>query len=280
MPAFVIHRLGQNPQSIVVETPPVRVGRDPTCDLALPDDTVSREHAVFMRDAKGRWHVTCVSDTNPIVVDGALVRQGCEVTEGSEVVVGSEHLIIFSESAATASAYLGPKKGLYAREECAKCHWQGIVSHVRGSAVCPRCGAMEFLPRDSYRPAGAAEADTGRATMTVDPAAARAVFKTLRAAKRSYLERIDGRDDGPQRRELAEGEALVLARGEGSAFPLSGVVVGSARVAWSGTRYVVESELTYPPLKVNGARATSAALEHGAVIEVGSNRFRYVVAGD
>lgn len=55
MPTFVIHSLGQHSRKLAIDSPPVRVGRDPECDIVIADQTASREHAVFMTDAAGRW---------------------------------------------------------------------------------------------------------------------------------------------------------------------------------------------------------------------------------
>ena len=72
MPIFIIHALGQPPQKVRVDTPPVRVGREAGNDIVVHDKTVSRDHAMFLVDSAGRWVVSCVSDTNGVVVDGKL----------------------------------------------------------------------------------------------------------------------------------------------------------------------------------------------------------------
>jgi hypothetical protein len=166
MPTFVIHTLGKPSRKTTIARGPIRVGRDPASQLVLGDDTVSRDHAVFDADRAGNWSVACVSATNPIVVDGKLVKQ-------------------------------------------------------------------------------------------------------------SRLERAD--DHEPARRPLGERQPVEISRSKDAVLRLFGLTFGgNVRVAWSGARFAATSTVFFPAMKINGVRTKSAPLSHDDVIEIGSNRFRFV----
>lgn len=65
------------------------VGRDPSCDIVVPDPYVSRKHLrLFFRD--GKWYVVDVGSRNGTFVDGEDIRgrEPLEVREGMDVVLG------------------------------------------------------------------------------------------------------------------------------------------------------------------------------------------------
>jgi hypothetical protein len=140
MPAFVIHALGAPPRKVVIDSSPIRIGRDTTADIIIQEPSVSRDHAMFLSDEQGRWHVSCVSDTNPIVVDGAVITSGTVAHEGTEVVIGASHMIIFSENAFTANQYIEAKRH-FEQGLCEACKWSGMVSSLSKDPRCPRCAA-------------------------------------------------------------------------------------------------------------------------------------------
>jgi pSer/pThr/pTyr-binding forkhead associated (FHA) protein len=268
MPTFVIHTIGQPSKQITLDKPSIRVGRDPKNHLVLGDKTVSREHAIFETDLVHRWYVACVSETNPVVVDGKMVTKRKYVQEGAEILVGKEHLLVFCTSAESAARRLGDS---FAKSTCKKCGWSGVLSAAT-KPPCPECGAGDLLIDTSYTKEQAVEGSTS----LMSPAQLGVILGRLKAAKGSRIERVDGRD--PPRRDLSEAEATVLARGEGAGLRLFGFFVfgQGVTVAWNGTQFVARSAMLYPPMKINGARVKEAALSHGDLIEVGSNHFRFV----
>lgn len=277
MPTFVIHSLNRQAQLSTIRQAQIHVGRDADRNqLVLPGTAVSREHAVFKQTSPGKWQVYCVSATNPIVVDGALTKASALVAEGSEVLVGTEHLLVFTQNEVTAKVYLGAKSH-FARSECLRCHWKGMVSALNRQPVCPQCGGTNLRAENVYRKAEAsAEAPEG-ATKAVDPAEVKAQLKKLKSAKKSRIERVDGKAGGPSRKELSEDESLLIGKAAGAAFALGGFVMGDGlTVSWDGHRWGVQSALTFPAMKVNGNKCKSAFLNGGDIIEVGSNRFRFV----
>jgi hypothetical protein len=268
MPTFVIHTIGQPSKQITLDKAPIRVGREPKNHLVLGDKTVSREHAVFETDLVRRWYVGCVSETNPIVVDGKMVTKRKYLQEGAEILIGKEHLLVFCASPASAARHLGDT---FFKSTCKKCGWSGLLSAAT-KPPCPECGAGELASESAFTKEQPVEGSTS----LMSPAQLGVFLGRLKAAKLSRLERVDGRE--PSRRELSESEATELARREGAGLQLFGVLVfgRGVTVAWDGSRYVATSAMLYPPMKINGAPTKAAALSHGDVIEVGSNHFRFV----
>ncbi len=274
MPVFVIHMLGKAAQRLLLDSPPVRVGRDVSNDIVISDETVSREHATFVRDGQGRWHVGCVSETNPIVVDGTLITQSASVVEGTEVLVGAGHMITFAESEATAEKYMGAATR-FAKSQCGKCNWEGMVSLVRKDPVCPRCGGTQMVRADVYKPEGKG-VGAFYATAAVSPEEAKEMFKKMKIAKGSRIERMDARPTQSPRTKLTEDKPLRFARDAAVETRLGGFAFGQVIVSWNGENYVAESAMVLPAMRVNGVKARSHVLVNGDVLEMGSNRFRYL----
>jgi hypothetical protein len=274
MPTFVLHALGKPSRKIAIARGPVRVGRDPASQLVLGDDAVSRDHAVFNADARGNWTVACVSETNPIVVDGKLLSKSKPVHEGSEILVGRSHLIIFSLSERKAAGYLG-EGASYRKSECPRCQWSGLARDLGRESACPDCGARGLRCETAY----ATDQEVGHAkdgaTALLNPAQLDTMLQRIKTAKQSRLERVDAHE--PARKELGEREPVEIARGDHAALRLFGLTFGgSVRVAWTGARFVATSTVVFPGMKINGVRTKSAPLAPDDVIEIGSNRFRFV----
>jgi hypothetical protein len=64
------------------------IGRDSSCDLAIPDMTVSRRHATLERTADG-WLLTDLESTNGTRVNGWRVHGKVSVTPGDLVAFGN-----------------------------------------------------------------------------------------------------------------------------------------------------------------------------------------------
>jgi hypothetical protein len=272
MPTFVIHAVGQPSQKTTIEKAPVKVGRGTENHLVLGDMTVSREHAVFAMDLARRWFVSCVSETNPIVVDGKMVSKRKYVAEGSEILIGKEHLLVFCASDATATRHLGATVG---KSTCKKCSWSGMVRAGSGTAACPECGAPDLVAQNAYEKDQAAALAKEGATSLMSPGQLGSFVTRMRAAKRSRLERTDGRD--PARTDLSETDPCALKPGKDAPLRLFGLMLGGGiTIAWDGVQFVATSAMWYPGMKVNGERTSSAPLKHGDTIWIGSNSFRFV----
>ncbi|GIW97518.1 MAG: hypothetical protein KatS3mg111_0851 [Pirellulaceae bacterium] len=56
-------------------TPPVTVGRDPTCDVCINHDSISRKHCQFQTNAEGALVVRDLGSMNGTYVDDRKVQQ-------------------------------------------------------------------------------------------------------------------------------------------------------------------------------------------------------------
>lgn len=276
MPVIIVHALGKAPQKLSLASSPIRIGRDPTNDVVLADETVSREHALLVRAPDGSWMVSCVSETNPIVLDGKVTADGGTLREGAEVLVGSEYLLIVALDAHRADQYMQGRSA-FAKHECVHCGWSGMLSSAARNLTCPKCMGTQFRKTDSY--ATGTESDKARlATAYVDPRSASEAFERIQGAKRSFIERVDAEGNAEGRSALGEERHVELARSGPDLLRLRGLCWGTVRIAWDGERHVVESKMLFPALRVNSERTERARLRSGDLIEVGANRFRFVTA--
>lgn len=276
MPVFVIHALAQPAKKLTASQDTITVGRDNTATIVLQGKTVSRRHAIFQADPHGRWAVRCLSATNAIVVDGALTTASAFVSEGSEVLIGTEYLLIFSDNEHTASQYLG-SSSYFSKSQCVRCSWRGMISTLRRAPICPKCGGTDLKSEHEYqRPTAQADGPQGPTT-AVSPSEVKARLNKLKAARRSRLERVDGKALGAGKRDLNEDDTVRLAKDERAEFPISGFMWGKGvEVAWDGEAYRARSLMVFPGMKINGVKHKETRLRNGDIVEVGSNRFRFV----
>lgn len=275
MPTLIVHETNKLTRKAPFTVKRFRIGRDPTCELVLTSSTVSREHAVLHMDgATGNWFISCTSHTNPVVVDGQQVTETAWVKEGSEILVGSDNLLLFSETEQKANSY-SANQARFVKNACPSCQWSGMISSLRRDANCPRCGSTGLHPADAYVKAVAAAAATAAVqneTSAMDLDQMRASLRQLKTAKRSHVERLDAWKEGGASFDLSESEPLVLGR-DGQ-LKIRGLVWGRVRVAWTGRRWQLTSELKFGSVRVNGELTKQALLRDGDTIEVGNCRFK------
>lgn len=92
---------------VIVGRAAVTVGRDPECELTLPDPHVSRRHAVFQMVAD-RLTVSDLGSTHGTWVDGVEVETATEVGLGAMVRVGDSFLAELDTHDRPAAARPGP----------------------------------------------------------------------------------------------------------------------------------------------------------------------------
>lgn len=274
MPAFIIHAMGKEPQKAINEGDEITAGRDPDNDLVLPGDTVSRHHAAFVKEPDGPWRVVCMSETNAIVVDGTLVETESELSDGTEILLGAEILLVFSGTLAHADQYMA-SRSVHGKSECASCGWKGMLSALHVAAVCPACGGNKINRFDLYdRGEARREALDGR-TEAVRTTQIRAHGQRIKEGQRSRIERIDDQRGTPAKM-LTEARRITIGKKAGAALDLKGLTIGEGlQVWWNGACYMIESELSFPAMKINGERRKKARMHDGDQIEVGKNRFRF-----
>lgn len=276
MPTFVIHAIGQPSKKISFEKGPIKVGRDPACHIVLGDAAVSREHAVFEQDLQRRWYVACISETNPVAVDGQMVTRRKYVQEDSEILIGKDHLLIFCAGEAAASRHFG---AAVVKNECQKCGWAGVLRAAGRGAACPDCGARELRPDNSYAKEREVERAKEGATSLMSPAQLGNILGRLKAARQSRIERADGREPTRQDLDITVSETFTIAPKAAGALKLHGffLIGRGVTITWDGGQFVARSAMFFPPMRVNGYRQKEAPLRSGDVIRVGSNRFRFVI---
>jgi hypothetical protein len=267
VPILVIHQRGRPPRREAPTTTLIRIGRGSKNDVVLEGPTVSRTHLTLAADPHGQWTAMCVSDKNPIVVDGETVTGGKRIAEGSEILVGKDHLVVFAQSGVKATEYMG-QQGYFAKSTCDKCGWTGVVSTVRRDPVCLHCGGTTLRVET-----GAPKARADEPTRTMNAFEAEEDFYRLRNATRSALERVEKGDQPGERLDLAEDKVVVLGKG-GS--PLRGLAFGSVTIAWKGGAFVADSAMVFPAMRINGEKRSSGPLRKGDLLQIGSNRFRLV----
>jgi pSer/pThr/pTyr-binding forkhead associated (FHA) protein len=79
-------------QRLIVKVPIVNIGRADYCDMVIPDDSVSSQHAKLTR-REGVWVLTDLGSTNGTMVDGEKVEGDIPLAPGAFVRFGDVQLI-------------------------------------------------------------------------------------------------------------------------------------------------------------------------------------------
>jgi len=89
--ALIVRMTGQPDEVYDIVSAETLIGRAPSCNLQIPDESMSREHAVVLSD--GESHVLeDLQSTNGIKVNGKRVRS-TELGHGDEIEIGQTHLV-------------------------------------------------------------------------------------------------------------------------------------------------------------------------------------------
>ena len=89
---FVVRSGGLKGQRLIVKVPIVNIGRAEYCDLVIPDDSVSSQHAKLTR-REGVWVLTDLGSTNGTLVDGERVEGDIPLAPGAFVRFGDVQLV-------------------------------------------------------------------------------------------------------------------------------------------------------------------------------------------
>ncbi len=79
-------------QRLLVKVPIVNIGRADYCDIVIPDDSVSSQHAKLTR-REGVWVLTDLGSTNGTLVDGEKVEGDVPIAPGAFVRFGDVQLV-------------------------------------------------------------------------------------------------------------------------------------------------------------------------------------------
>jgi pSer/pThr/pTyr-binding forkhead associated (FHA) protein len=275
MPTLVVHEMGKDARVVTVQKDRIGIGRDPNCELPLANITVSRQHAEIVSDGKN-WELRPLSQDNPLILNGKIIKGGYLVAEGAEIQLG-RYLIIFSLEDQAQDGYRREREYQY-EGTCKRCRWKGTVSLYNKNAVCPACGADEIVrveagKGDEPGAAGEAVKVAAGATSVVAPGELARIAKTLLAAKRARLERTAG-GSGASGGDflLSDDKPVTIGKGAHATLALSGLALGKpALLAWKGKAWVVRQQGFWPGLRVNGERVQEKALKDGDEIRLGKD---------
>jgi pSer/pThr/pTyr-binding forkhead associated (FHA) protein len=89
---FLVRSGALKGQRLLVKVPIVNIGRADYCDLVIPDDSVSSQHAKLTR-REGVWVLTDLDSTNGTMVDGERVRGEVPLAPGAFVRFGDVQLL-------------------------------------------------------------------------------------------------------------------------------------------------------------------------------------------
>lgn len=71
------------------------IGRSKSCDIVLPDESVSRDHAVLMRREEG-WIICDTGSKTGVKVNGSKISDNKVVNLGDEITIGSTNLMLMN----------------------------------------------------------------------------------------------------------------------------------------------------------------------------------------
>lgn len=79
--------ISPNEECFEVKGDAARIGRDPACEIHLPDSSVSRSHSLIQRLADGSWMISDQNSANGTIVDGRTIERA-PLQHGQSVQVG------------------------------------------------------------------------------------------------------------------------------------------------------------------------------------------------
>ena len=97
---LVICNGGFEGMEYVLNSEETLIGRNPTTDVTLLDENISREHSIILFDADdGTYTIEDLQSTNGTKVNGKRIRSAC-LAEDDEIEVGHTRFRFFTRSPA------------------------------------------------------------------------------------------------------------------------------------------------------------------------------------
>jgi len=93
--ALIVRMSGQPDELFEIVAAETLIGRAPSCDLQIPDEGISREHAVVLADG-ATYVLEDLQSTNGIKINAKRVRSA-ELGHGDEIEIGQTRLIFTLE---------------------------------------------------------------------------------------------------------------------------------------------------------------------------------------
>jgi pSer/pThr/pTyr-binding forkhead associated (FHA) protein len=92
---LIVRMAGKPDEKFEIVSAETLIGRAPSCDLQLADESISREHSVVLADGE-TYTLEDLQSTNGIKVNGKRMRS-TELGHGDEIEIGQTHLIFTLE---------------------------------------------------------------------------------------------------------------------------------------------------------------------------------------
>lgn len=138
-------------QTWTLDRPRMVIGRDPSCDIVLPDRLVSRRHALVARDPEG-YTIQDLDSKNGTFLNGLPVTEATRLQDGDEIQVALRFRLTFVDAGATAPLGLAPTQ---AKPRAIRLDPSARRVWVRGREVEPPLSPPQFrLLELLYREAG------------------------------------------------------------------------------------------------------------------------------
>ncbi len=99
MPRIDIYINYQLQATIKLDQPKIHIGRDPVCELQLPDERVSRLHAIIRTTPKG--HEIEDRSTNGVKINGARL-DGSQALNPGDAIFIQNHILMYQSDEAPA----------------------------------------------------------------------------------------------------------------------------------------------------------------------------------
>ena len=105
MAELIVSLKGREVQRYPISQQSIQVGRAPTNDLVLSNESVSREHANISSTQRG-FTLMPLSNTNPVRLNGAPCDRASPLTEGDAIQLGKYVLTLSLQGGPPTSALL------------------------------------------------------------------------------------------------------------------------------------------------------------------------------
>lgn len=150
--ALLILQGGQGEtQAWSLDRPRMVIGRDPTCDIVLPDRLVSRRHALVERSPEG-YVLQDLESKNGTYLNGLPVTGPTRLQDGDEIQIALRFRLAFVDAGATAPLGFAPTGR---KERALHLDVSGRRVWVRGRELVPPLSPPQFrLLELLYREAG------------------------------------------------------------------------------------------------------------------------------
>jgi pSer/pThr/pTyr-binding forkhead associated (FHA) protein len=83
--------------AFVLSKPQTLIGRNPGCDLILPDPLVSARHCRVTADEEGGFFLEDLNSTNSTILNSRPIRKASRLRYGDRIVIGETILRFFLE---------------------------------------------------------------------------------------------------------------------------------------------------------------------------------------